>query len=150
MKAFLTSDEPRPTYTKGFWIGLVFATPVVAYGLRGALANLPDVQLTSFVIYFVGGAVVHDLVLAPVACIVGWVVLRVVPKVAIGPVQAALMASGVVGLISWPFVRGYGITDGEPSFLSRNYATSVLTAWAIIWAIAAAAIVSRVLTARRR
>lgn len=150
MKTFVTSDEPKPAYTKGFWIGLVLAAPVVAYGLRGALANLPDVQLTSFVTYFVGAAVVHDLVLAPAVCVVGWVVLRIVPKVAVGPVQAALVATGVIGLISWPFVRGYGVTGGEPSFLSRNYAASVLVAWAIVWTLAAVATVVRMFNARRR
>ena len=150
MKAFLTSDEPTPTYTKGFWIGLVMATPVLAYGLKGALDHLPDVQLTSFITYFVGGAVVHDLVLAPAVCLIGWAVVRLVPKVAVAPVQAALVASGVIGLVSWPFVRGYGITAGEPSFLSRNYATSVLTAWSVVWAAAAVAIVVRIVSARRR
>lgn len=150
MKAFLTSDEPKPTYTAGFWIGLVLAAPVVAYGFKGALDHLPDVQLTSFVTYFVGGAVVHDLLLAPAVCVIGWLVVRVVPKVAVGPVQAALVASGVIGLVSWPFVRGYGITGGEPSFLSRNYTASVLTAWAVVWAAAAVAIAVRIVTARRQ
>ena len=150
MKTSLAGDEPKPTYTKGFWIGLALAVPVLAYGLKGAYDNLPDVQLTSFATYFVGGAVVHDLVLAPAVCLVGWIVLRVVPRVAVGPVQAALVASGVIGLISWPFVRGYGVTSGEPSFLSRNYATSVLTAWVVVWAIAAIAIAVRVVNARRR
>ncbi len=150
MKAFLASDEPKPTYTRGFWIGLVLSAPIIAYGLRGAYDHLPDVQLTSFLTFFVGGAVVHDLVVAPVVCLLGWLVLRAVPKVAIGPVQAALVASGVIGLVSWPFVRGYGITEGEASFLSRNYTASLLIAWSVVWAAAGATVVVRVVNARRR
>ncbi len=149
MKAFLASDEPKPTYTKGFWIGLVLASPILAYGLKGAYDNLPDVQLTSALTYFVGAAIVHDLVLAPLVCFIGWLVLRLVPRVAVAPVQAALIVSGVVALVAWPFVRAYGIAEGEPSFLSRNYTASVLTVWTVVWIAAAIVIVVRVVSARR-
>ena len=142
--------EPPPTGMKGFWIGLVLGAPLIAYGLRGVLDELPGVQLTSFVQFFVGGALVHDVVLAPAVCVIGWLVLRRVPRVAVAPVQAALLASAVVGLVSWPFVRAYGITPGEPSFLSRNYTASVLVVWACVWIMAAFAVARRVVIARRR
>lgn len=150
MKAFLTSDEPAPTYTKGFWIGLALGLPIVGYGVRGVLDALPGVQLTSFLRYFVGAAIIHDLILGPLVCLVGWAVLRGVPAVAKGPVQAALVASGTLALVAWPFVRGYGITPGEPSFLSRNYTASLLIAWAVVWGAAALLVGLRVVSARRR
>lgn len=146
----LRGGGPKPGHGKGFWIGLVLASPILAYGLRGAHADLPGVQLTSAITYFVGGAVVHDLALAPLVCVIGWLVLRFVPGVAVAPVQVALIVSGIVGLVSWPFVRGYGITEGEPSFLSRNYTVSVLTVWGAVWVTAALVIGIRVISARRR
>lgn len=144
------SRPPAPVYTPGFWIGLVLGLPVVVYGLLGVIDGLPGVQLTSFARFFLGGAVVHDLLLAPFVCVVGWLVVRLLPRPAVAPAQVALIVSAVVGLVAWPFVRGYGITPGEPSFLSRNYTASVLTVWAVVWAAAAVVVVVRVFSARRR
>lgn len=143
-------DESAPTYGPGFWVGLALGLPLVAFGLRGVLGQFSGPALESFVVYFVGGAALHDLVVAPAVCVVGWLVVRAVPKVALGPVQAALLASGVIGLVSWPLVRGYGITPGEPSFLSRDYVASVLIAWGVVWTLAAIAVGVRVVNARRR
>lgn len=115
---------------RGFWVGLALGVPFLAYGIRGAVDGLPGVQLTSFLRWFVGSAVVHDLVLGPSVCLLGVLVVRLVPPTARAPVQAVLFAGGVTALVAWPFVRGYGVTSGEPSFLSRNYTASVLTIWA--------------------
>ncbi len=144
----MESDEP--TYTTGFWVGLALGGPLVAFGLRGVLTELPGVQLTSFARWFLGGAIVHDLLLAPAVCALGWILARRLPRSAVAPVQVALVASGIVALVSWPFVRGYGITPGEPSFLSRNYTASVLVVWTVVWAVAVVAIVVRVVNGRRR
>lgn len=135
---------------KGFWIGLAAGTPIMVYGVRGLVGHLPGVQLSSFAVWFVGAAVVHDLLLGPLVGAIGWILLRTVPRVAVAPVQIALIASGIVALVSWPFVRAYGITPGEPSFLSRNYTASVLIVWTLVWALAALAVFRRVLIARRR
>lgn len=144
------SHERAVEHGASFWIGLAVGAPIIGYGIRGAVSALPGVQLTSFVRWFVGAAIIHDLLVAPIVCIVAWGVVRVVPAVAAGPVQGALLASGVVGLVSWPFVRGYGVTPGEPSFLSLDYAASVLAIWAVIWAIAGLVTLVRVVSARRR
>ncbi len=150
MKELLTTDEPAPTYTKGYWIGLAFGLPLIAYGIRGVLAEIPGVQLTSFIQFFVGGAIIHDVIVAPLVCVIGWSFVRRLPTVAMGPVQAALLVSAVVSLVSWPFVRGYGITPTEPSFLSRNYTASLLLVLAVTWFATAATIGYRVVSARRR
>ena len=113
-------NEPAPTYTTGFWVGLAVATPILGYGVTGALAQLPGVQLTSFVRYFVGAAVINDVVVAPAVCVLAWLVLRWVPRVAVVPVQAALVVSGVVGLV------------------------------AIVWGLAVAVVAAKLLNARRR
>lgn len=146
----MTEHDDRPTYTAGFWIGLALGAPVVVFGVRGVLAELPGVQLTSFTRWFLGGAIIHDVVLAPAVCILGWVLVRWLPRPALAPVQAALVATGVVALVSWPLVRGYGVTPGEPSFLSRDYTASLVGVVAAIWIVATLAVVVRVVTARRR
>lgn len=140
-----TQDRTPP----GFWVGLVLGAPVVAYGVRGLLDALPGVQLRSFIVFFAGGAIVHDLVIGPVVVGIGWLVSRKLPRPAVAPVQSALIVSAIVGLVSWPFVRGYGITRGEASFLPRDYTASVLTVWALVWAVALVVIAGRLLAARR-
>lgn len=144
------SDADAPRYTRAFWIGLGVGSVLIAYGARGAVTELPGVQLTSFLRYFVGAPIVHDLLAAPAVGAVAFLVARRVPRVAVGPVQAALMVSALVALVAWPFVRRYGVTPGEPSFLSRDYGTSVLLIWAVVWTLAAAALVRRIVSARRR
>lgn len=139
--------EPVPV-SRGFWVGLLLGGPIIAYGAVGAARHLPDVQGTSFLRWFVGAAVVHDLLVGPVVVAVAWLLARHLPRPIVAPVQGAVLASAVVGLVSWPFVRGYGITPGEPSFLSRNYTASVAVVWGGIWLVAAVAAGVRVVRAR--
>lgn len=141
-------DDDDPTGEPGFWIGLILGLPIVAFGAWGAWQHLPGVQLTSFLRFFVGGALVHDVLLAPAVCLLGWFVARRLPPTVVAPVQAALLATGIAGLVSWPFVRGYGVTEGEPSFLSRDYTASLVTIWAVIWAVAALWTTMRIVRAR--
>lgn len=131
----------RQPATAGRWIGLVLGLPIVAYGVHGAVEHLPGVQLTSFARFFLGGPLVHDLLLAPVAGLVAWLVGWVLPSFAVGPVRAGLAATVVVGLVAWPLVGGYGATAGEPSFLARDYAASVVVASLLIWLVVAVQIV---------
>ncbi|MDZ7675164.1 MAG: hypothetical protein U5K30_08870 [Acidimicrobiales bacterium] len=148
MTAARTDD--RPTHTKGFWIGLVLGVPVIAFGLRGLLGTFQGVALASYGQYFVGGALLHDLLIAPAVCAVGWLIARWLPRPAVAPVQAALIASSVVAVVAYPFVRGYGATPGEPSFLPRDYTNSVLLVWAVVWMVALVVVAVRVVSARRR
>lgn len=138
-------DQSTPV---GFWVGLVLGAPVIAYGLRGALDALPGVQLTSALRYFVGAAVLHDVVLGPIVCLVGWLAARALPRPAVAPVQAALVASGLVSIVAFPFLRTDGANAGEPSFLSRDYGTSLMIVLAVVWAAAAAASAVRIVRAR--
>ncbi len=141
-------DTEHVHVSRGFWIGLLAGTPVIAYGIVGAIDHLPGVQGTSFLRWFVGVALVHDLLVGPLVVAAGWVLARRLSRPAVAPVQGALLASGMVGLVSWPFVRAYGITPGEPSFLSRNYAASLAVAWGVIWLLAAAVVGIRLVRGR--
>ncbi len=141
---------PPPARRVGLWIGLGLGILPMVHGIRGVLADLPGVQLTSFLRWFLGAAVVHDLVVGPAVCAVGWVVATRLPRVAVGPVQGALVAGGATALVAYPFVRGFGVTPGEPSFLSRDYAASVLILWAAYAAIAAVVVAARLRRGARR
>lgn len=141
--------QPRESTPVGFWVGLAIGAPMIIYGLRGALDALPGAQGTSALRYFVGAAVLHDLVLGPVVCVVGWFAAKALPKPMVAPVQAALVVSGLASIVALPFLRTDGATVGEPSFLSRDYGTSLVIVLVVVWVTAAAASAARIVRARR-
>ncbi len=133
-----------------FWAALVPGGIMVAFGVRGLVMVTDSAALWSAGRWLVGGNLVHDLVLSPVICLVAWLLARALPDVARGPVQGACVAAGVIGVVAYPLVRGYGITPGEPSFLSRDYLQSVLILWGLSALVAVVVVVGRVVSARRR
>ncbi len=96
-----------------------------------------------------GGALVHDLVLVPLVLVAGWVLHRVVRA---GPTRSVLTwclaTSGVLALVAWPFVRGYGRQASNPSLLARDYARGLAVYIAAVWAVGAVVLVAE--TVRRR
>ncbi len=43
--------------------------------------------------------------------------------------------TGVVGLISWPLVRGYGRFAGNPPILPRDYGTGLAVVLGLVWIV---------------
>ncbi len=128
---------------KAFWVALIPGGVMIAFGCRGLLDVTDNTALWSAARWFVGGALAHDLLVSPAVCLVGVLAGRWLPDRIRGPVQAALVASGAVAVVAYPMVRGYGVTPGEPSFLSRNYTASVLILWGAIWLLTAIVVVRR-------
>src|SRR5262249_58079258 len=67
------------------------------------------------------------------------------------PVQAALLTTGVLLIVVFPALRGFGrdhVPD-NPSVDPLDYATSTLTALAVVWAGAAVWLAARLLTSDR-
>src|SRR5581483_6136234 len=98
----------------------------------------------------IGGALVHDLLLAPLVTLLGVAVSRAVPASIRAVVQAALIISGVVLLFSWPLVRGYAHILHNPSSLPRNYTASVGIVLGAVWAVAAVLAIAAVRRGRQR
>lgn len=136
------NTEHAPT-GRLFWPAMALGWTVTTIGLWGLVSDSDKTQPTESVRFVVGAALVHDLLLAPVVILVGWQLAKVVPARARGPVQAALMVSGIVGLFSVPFVRGYGRVSTNPSILPRNYGAGLAVILAAIWVTAAVAIALR-------
>lgn len=137
------------TSRRGLIVGLVVGVPVMAYGARGMLV---DAQLTApaeLVRWALGAAIVNDLLAIPFAIVVSIGVRRLVPAIAWPAVRWALFTSAVLGLISWPLVRGYGQDSLTPSLLPRDYTAGVLAAVGVVWAVAGLWIVASVIRRRR-
>jgi hypothetical protein len=140
------SDRPGAA----FWVGLVVGGAAMAFGVRGVLMDAAGTQPGVLVRWVVGADLLHDLLFAPVVIGLGWVVVRVVPRSCRVPVQAGLVASGVVVLVGWAAWRGYGraVVPDNPTVQPLDYTTAILTVFGIVWGIVAIWIVAR--TARRR
>jgi len=139
------SEETRGA---GFWVGLGAGWAMIAVGVvvlvtTGGFGRLVDVGL-----WVVGLDVVHDLALAPVATLVAIAVVALLPRRLRAPVIAGLGATAVVLLVAWPLLGGYGRRDDNPTILPRDYTRSVLVVLAVVWVLAAAWFVVRVV--RRR
>lgn len=129
---------PDTTSRRGLLIGLATGLPVIAYGLRGVLVDADDTHPAELARWVVGAALVHDVVLAPAVLAVGWALSKVVPPSAWRPVRWGLMTTGLLALVAWPLVRGYGEDPTIPSLLPRDYASGLATGVAAVWLAAAA------------
>jgi hypothetical protein len=125
------------TSRRGLLVGLALGVPVMTYGVAGALDEAGRVHPPELARWVVGAALVHDAVLVPLVLAVGWVAHRVVPVRAWPAVRAGLVVSGCLALVAWPFVRGYGRSAGNPSLFPRNYATGLVSALVVVWAVVA-------------
>ena len=130
-----------------FWLSAALGWAIIGYGVRGLLHHHVDTRPSNLATFVVAGALLHDLVVAPILVVAGVVVSRCVPARARAVVQAALIISGCVALFSYPLVRGYAHRLHNPSSLPHNYTANLLLVLAIVWTVAAAILVIRL---RRR
>lgn len=126
-------DDPAPW--RGRWLLYAAGLVMVAIGLRGILHNTNGWEHPPFWgLLLIGGAVGHDVILAPVVFVVAVVLVRFVPLAARPLVASGLVVSAVLTVIAWPGIRGDGRTADNPTILPLNYAHGLLTALGVLWA----------------
>jgi hypothetical protein len=148
------SDPARPAGSalrpRWRWLFLLPGLAAGAYGLVGLLSAGPRVPLRSVLIWFVGSALLHDLVIAPVWIGLGWLAHRVLPRPARAPAMIGVAVSGLVTLVALPFVLGYGADPNNPSFLPRDYGRNLLLVDGAVLVVAAVWATLATLRARRQ
>jgi len=122
------APEPAPSPYRWAWYlpGLV----AVGWGVYGLL---PSVQPLQWGLFVVLGIAAHDLLLAPIAVGVGWLLSRIVPAVLRAPLQVGLIGTGVAFVASLAYVLGRGTSEDVPSAVPFNYAGRVGMALALLW-----------------
>ena len=142
--------EPEPRLRRPmFWVSAVLGWAVIAYGIRGLLHHHVDTRPANLAKFFVGGALAHDLLFAPVVLLAGVVLARITPRPARAWLQAGLVLSGCLLLFSYPLVRDYAKVIRNPSSLPHNYTANLAVAFGAVWAaVIAGGLVTAVL--RRR
>ncbi len=135
--------------TRGLWWRWLFLLPglaAVGYGGYGLLSS--DVPLPAWATWFVGSALLHDLVLAPVWIGLGWLAARVLPRAARPAAVVGGVVAGVLALVAFPFVLGYGADPDNPSFLPHDVGRNLLLI--VVAVLAVAAVWGTIATVRAR
>lgn len=133
-----------------FWLSAATGWLVIGIGLRGVFQHTIDTRPASLARFVVGGALLHDLVVAPLVLLVAFGVTRTVPRRARPVIQAAIVITAVVALFSYPLVRAYGRATHNPTSLPHNYALNLTIVLSAVWAIAGIFILLRTRRLRAR
>jgi hypothetical protein len=122
-----------------FWTTTITGAAIVIFGLYGLLTHLAASQRIDFAKWFVGVDLAHDLVIAPLAGIIGYVATRLVRRPWRFPVQAGLFATAIVLAVGWAPLHGYGhaTAPGNPSVQPLDYTSAVATVLAAVWILVA-------------
>ena len=122
-----------------FWAAFATGAAITVYfGIGGALHDLPATAARlSLVKWIVATDVVHDLVVAPIACAVAWSTARWLPRTLRVPLQWACFASAVVIFVVQNALRGTGGFRHNPTIQPLDYATSTATVLGVVWLAAA-------------
>lgn len=116
-------DRPLASAARPWWRWL-FVVPGLLAVTWGVLGVLREVALAPWALWFVGGALVHDVVVAPLVVVVGALLARVLPGPARPPVVVGLVASAVLVAVGILFVLDPGNVD-EPGFLPQDHARNL-------------------------
>jgi len=128
------------------WLFLLPGLAAVAYGASGLVTAGGRVPLGSWLTWFVGSALLHDLLIAPLWLGIGWLGARFLPPAARPAALVGALVSGVLVLVSLPFVLGFGYVPSNPSFLPRDYGRNLLL---VVGVVLAASAVWAVVAVRR-
>lgn len=147
----MTGPQPPPRYGRLFWALLPVGGLLMAWGLLGLFREAASTAPASWLRWFLGGLVIHDLLLVPAVLGIG-LALRRLPAPLQPPVRAALIVSGTLALMSVPLLLGYGraTQPGNTSLLPGDYPRSLAIVLGAVWAAAAIWALLRPLVQRRR
>jgi hypothetical protein len=140
------TSAPAPWWR---WLFVLPGLAAVAYGGHGLLTAGGRVPLGSWLTWFLGSALLTDVVLAPLWAGLGWLSVRLLPPAARPAVVAGAAVSGVLTLVALPFVLGRGRDPLNDSFLPRDYGQNLLLLVLAVWAVTAVAAVLAVRRSRR-
>jgi hypothetical protein len=121
-----------------------------AYGLVGLLGEPRIGDSMSWLWYFAGGLLVHDLLWAPLVALGSLVFVRAVPARVRAVLQGALIVTATVLLIGYPALNGGGRLPDNPSILPLDYSRNLVIVLSVVWAVTAVLILRAALSRRRQ
>jgi hypothetical protein len=127
-------EPPRWRYAPVLYV--VGALTMVG-GAVGLVLHLHRTHPVGTAIYYVGGALAHDLIIAPLVILVGVLVAAVVPHAYRPAVRGGLIVSGAMTLIALPLLLGKGKQADNPSHVPLPYGRNLLLILAVVWGVVA-------------
>jgi hypothetical protein len=127
--------------TKTFWAATVAGWAIIGVAIAGILRESARTHPADFAKWFLGAAMTHDFLLAPVVLTAGVALARMVPPSVRPVATACIFIAAVVALYAVPLLTGEGRRPSNPSALPDNYwaglglvagALTVLTTTAIV------------------
>ena len=125
-------ESVRPLSVWSFvWFGL--GAVLMFVGAREATSAGRDLYWRDLAQWAVGGALVHDLIAAPVVVLVGRIIGNMFPNRYGTALKIGLILSAVMVLFAYPLLRAFGRRRDNSSTLPLNYAHSVWVLLGLVW-----------------
>lgn len=128
----MTGERNAPS-GRIFWFGLVAGWAVMLFGLAGLFDNASRTHPVNFGLWFLGSALVHDALIAPLVFALAFTIVRVVPARFRPFLRTGLILNAAVMVVAFPMVAAPGV-PGNPSALPRNYPVGLAVILGLIWA----------------
>lgn len=125
-------EADKPVNPRVFAPLALAGVAMMLWGGYGLFANAAMTRPGSWFTWFLGAAIVHDLVVAPIVFVAGSMLARAIPSELRAPIQAAIAVTLLVFAATLPLVLGLG-SSGEPSVLGGNYAAGLLAVVVGVW-----------------
>jgi hypothetical protein len=142
--------EPNVPPARWFVPGLIIGWALISFGAWSALRAGDDANPIALAGLVVGFDLWHDLLIAPLLIGGAWLVTRLVPEPARGPVRAAAAVTVLIGLFSFPLLLRLGRRPTNSSTVPLDYGRNVLILLGLVWAIAGVVAVTRMIRSDRR
>jgi len=132
-----------PINKRLFWILAVVGGAVMAFGVWGLFRDAARTHPDQWVRWFVGAALVHDFLVAPLVFVVAALTRRLLSERSRGIVNGALIATAVLSAMAYPFLRGFGDNPDNASILPNNYALNLSLIVGLLWLVVAVTLIAR-------
>ncbi len=129
-------DDNHGPSAKVFIPALFIGFGLMAYGANSALDDARDSHPFALAVHIVTFDLAHDLIVAPLAFLIAWIVGKVFPPRFRGPVRAALATSALILGFSYPLIRRWGKRPTNSSTLPLAYGRNVILLLLVVWLLA--------------
>jgi hypothetical protein len=119
------TDQPPHHRGPLFWVSALAGWALIGWGVRGLLHFHIDTRPEELARFFLSGALIHDLLFAPIVLGGGVVIARLSPRAWRAYVQGTLLVIGAVALFAYPEVRDYARILHNPTSLPHNYTANL-------------------------
>jgi hypothetical protein len=142
--------EASSRHGRLFWASVVVGGALIAVGVWNVEKRQGAIHPLEFTTAIVVPTLVHDLLVAPLALLVGVAVHRVAPRIARGAVVGVLVISATLAAYAFPGAMRFGEDPHNPSLLPRDVGAGLALLLAATVGIGAGVILIRTRGANRR